>query len=227
VTGLPGLKEAFPDALVVSGEGAADFLAHPKAEPALIAEDYHMSKWLEQRGVKPGRPPLQSAPSLGNSMVARDGDHMDLGGKTLQFLSIKGHSPGKIVVYIPEVNGLILSDSIGFRYPGRGVFPLFLTGYNEHMESLDRLLALEPDIVGVAHQGPLVGKDTVKEGFALVRSEAEKLRAGVLSDNRPHDEIAKELFEKYYRDECSIYTEANIMNCCKLLVKRIKQLEDQ
>jgi glyoxylase-like metal-dependent hydrolase (beta-lactamase superfamily II) len=227
ITGLPGLKEAFPDALVVAGEGAAEFLAHPKAEPALIAEDYHISKWLERKGLKPGRPPLTSAPTLAESMVARDGDHMDLGGKTLEFLSIKGHSPGKIVVHIPEIKALMVSDSMGFRYPARGVLPLFLTGYHEHMKALERLENLAPQIAGVAHHGPLQGREQVREGFAQVRSEAEKLKMEILRDDRPADHIASDLFDRYYTGDCTMYTEENIRNCCKLLVKRVKQLEDQ
>ncbi len=225
VTGLPGLKEAFPDAMVVTGEGAEDFLSHPKAEPALIAEDYHMSKWLESKGFKPGRPPLTQTPNLFNPMLAKEGDHMDLGGKTLEFLSIKGHSPGKIIVNVPEIKSLILSDSIGFRYPGRGVFPLFLTSYNDHMEELYRLERLGPEIVGVAHQGPLVGKEAVEEGFELVKNEAEKLKQEIISDPRDKDQIAQDLFNRYYVDECAMYTHENIMNCCRLLVKRVKQLQ--
>lgn len=225
ITGLPGLKEAFPDAMVVTGAGAEEFLAHPKAEPALIAEDYHMSKWLDSKGFKPARPPLDQTPSLFNPMIAKEGDHMDLGGKTLEFLSIQGHSPGKIIVNVPELKTLILSDSIGFRYPGRGVFPLFLTSYNDHMKELDRLERLGPEIVGVAHQGPLVGKDAVREGFELVRNEAEKLKQEIISDTREKDQIAQELFNRYYVDECTMYTRENIMNCCRLLVKRVKQLQ--
>src|SRR5208337_3847326 len=99
VTGLAGLKEKFPQALVVAGEGAADFLAHPKAGPALVREDRHMSEFLAAHGIQPGRPPVEEPPYLENCIIAKDGDEMDLGGITLRFLVAKGHAPGKIVVY--------------------------------------------------------------------------------------------------------------------------------
>lgn len=226
ITGLPALMERFPQALVVAGEGAPDFLAHPKAADSILPEDRHMSEFLSAHGIEPGRPPLQDPPSLQNCLVAKDGDEMDLGDVTLRFLSIKGHSPGKIVVHIPELDALILSDSLGFRYPGRGIFPLFLTGFSDYTSGLDRLEALGAKIVGVAHQGPLVG-DEPAEAFKEARQEAVLLKNKILDDHRDKDEIIREIFERYYVDECTMYTRENIMTCARLLVKRALQETDE
>jgi glyoxylase-like metal-dependent hydrolase (beta-lactamase superfamily II) len=146
VTGLAGLKEKLPQALVVAGEGAAEFLAHPKAAPAVVREDRRMSEFLVAHGIQPGRPPVEDPPSLQNCMIAHEGDEMDLGGITLRFMVVTGHSPGKIIVYIPEINALILSDSLGFRFPGRGFFPMFLVNYGDYMATLERLEKLNPAI---------------------------------------------------------------------------------
>ena len=223
VTGLPGLRERFPNDLVVAGEGAAEFLAHPKTAPALFIEDRHMSDFLAAQGFTPGRPPLEELPSLENSLIAKDGDHMDLGGRTLRFLTVKGHSPGKIIVHVPEIKTLILSDSMGLRFPGRGVFPLFFTGYQDFIDTFDRLEALDPEVVGVAHQGPIVGKEAVKKAFREARAEAERLHDQIVDDPRDPEEIAKDVFDRYYRDECTLYTRENIMNCARLIVKRARE----
>jgi glyoxylase-like metal-dependent hydrolase (beta-lactamase superfamily II) len=222
ITGLEGLQQKYPQALVAIGEGARDFLMHPKAMANLIVEDGHMSDFLAAHNLPPGRPPVQEPPSLENALVAQDGDEMDLGGLTLRFLSIKGHSPGKIVVHIPEIEALILSDSLGFRFPGRGVFPLFLTSYAEYVEGLDRLESLQPRIVGVAHQGPLLG-DEISAAFHQSRTRAEEMRNRILNDSRPDNEIAAEIFQEFYKDELKMYTEDNIMTCAKLLVKRARE----
>ncbi len=222
ITGLEGLQQKYPQALVAIGKGARDFLMHPKAMANLIVEDGHMSDFLAAHNLPPGRPPVQEPPSLENALVAQDGDEMDLGGLTLRFLSIKGHSPGKIVVHIPEIEALILSDSLGFRFPGRGVFPLFLTSYAEYVEGLDRLESLQPRIVGVAHQGPLLG-DEISAAFHQSRTRAEEMRNRILNDSRPDNEIAAEIFQEFYKDELKMYTEDNIMTCAKLLVKRARE----
>lgn len=60
VTGLAGLKEKFPQALVVAGEGAVEFLTHPKAAPAVVREDRHMSEFLAAHGIHPAVPLLRN-----------------------------------------------------------------------------------------------------------------------------------------------------------------------
>ena len=222
VTGLPGLKEKYPQLFVVAGEGAPEFLAHPKAVKPLLMEDRHMTEFLAAKGIKPGRPPLDESPTLESCLVAKDGDEMDLGGLSLRFLTVKGHSPGKIVVHVPEINSLIISDSLGFRYPGRGVFPLFLTSYPDYVAALDRLQSLNSRIVGPAHQGPLIGAE-VEAAFQESRQGAETLRERIVNDPRELQEVADDIFREYYRDECKIYTPENIMNCARLLVKRARE----
>jgi glyoxylase-like metal-dependent hydrolase (beta-lactamase superfamily II) len=219
VTGLDGLKERYPQALIVAAEGAAEFLAHPKAAEVMPPEDRHMTEFLASRGIKPGRPPIEEPPSLANCLIANDGDEMDLGGVTLRFISVTGHSPGKIVAHIPEIDALIVSDSLGFRYPGRGVFPLVLTNFAEYMRTLDRLKCLRPKIVGVAHQGPLIGSE-IEQAFEESEREALELRDKIVSDPRDPEVVAVDVFNKYYKDECEIYTRENIMNCAKLVVRR-------
>ena len=223
ITGLPGLRERFPQALVVAAEGTPEFLAHPKAGKAIVPEDRHMTNFLEAHGIKPGRPPVEEAPTLENCLIARDNDEMDLRGLTLRFLSVKGHAPGKIVAWVPQIRALMLSDSLGFRFPGRGVMPLFLTGYSDYIATLDRLEALQPSIIGVAHQGPVVGKKEVDEAFREARQTAAELRDRILRDQRDADDLVRDIFNTYYRDELTLYTEQNIVNCAKLVVKRARE----
>jgi 2-aminobenzoylacetyl-CoA thioesterase len=222
VTGLSGLQGAFPDALVVTGEGATEFLAHPKTANLMAMEDLQMSKFLAAHGHTPGRAPVPEPPSLQNVLVAKNGDKMDLGGITMSFLSAEGHSPGTIVVHVPELSAVMLSDSLGFRFPGRGIMPLFFTSYAGYMETLDRLHNLDARIGGVAHQGPLIGQE-VKDAFEEARSTAIKLRDEIVEDCREPEVLVKDLFERYYKDELTMYSPDNILTCMRLVVKRAKE----
>jgi 2-aminobenzoylacetyl-CoA thioesterase len=221
VTGLDGLRERFPQVLVVTGEGAPDFLASPQVANALVREDRHMTEFLAANNIEPGRPPVVDPPSLMNCLVARDGDEMDLGNLTLRFMAVDGHAPGTIIVHIPEINALLLSDSLGFRFPGRGIFPLFFTGYSGYMETLDRLEGLRPEILGVAHQGPLAG-DQVGHAFQEARDHARKLRDRILAHRDPEEAI-QDVFREFYKDEIAMYSKENIMECARLLVKRARE----
>ena len=154
-TGLPGLRERFPRAAIITGSGAREFVQHPKAAGMIIAEDRFMSQQLAARGIVPGRPPLQHVEFPLNHAVVEHEMVIDLGDLSLVCLQVKGHSPGNIVVHLPQMQVLILSDSLGFHFPGREFCPLFFTGYADYMETLDRLAVLKPKIIGPAHQGPL------------------------------------------------------------------------
>lgn len=219
ITGLPGLSERFPKAVPVFGNGAQKFATHPKALEGMIREDRYMAKMLAEKGIRPGRPSIENFRFPEDHITVDDGQEMDMGGFSIKFLEAKGHSPGNIVVHIPDKDALILSDSLGFHFPGRTFLPLFFTGFADYMETLERLTSLHPEIVGPAHQGPLIGADAAN-AFTEAREIALNLHSGIVGEQREKEEIAEELFRTSYKDEFTIYTEGNIRNCSRLLVRR-------
>jgi len=219
ITGLSGLQERFPEAYVVAGEGAQEFLSHPKAKKVLVFEDRFMTQMVLIKGLKPGRPPLHRPPAFGNCLLVGDGDEIDLGGITLRFLALKGHSPGNIGVYIPDISTLTVSDSLGFHYPKRGFLPLFFTGFHDYMASMDRLEAIKAKILCPGHQGPLIGPDA-KKAFQVARKASIDLLGRIIENQKNKDSIAEEIFHEFYKDEFKMYSGENIESCCKLLVHR-------
>jgi len=219
INGLAALRERFPEARVVIGPGAAEFLAHPKTAASLVAEDRFMSDFLASRGLKPGRPPIERPPSVDGAAVVRDGEMLELGGLTIRFLHVGGHAVGNILVHVPELGALMVSDSLGFRIPSIGFFPIFFTGYADYMAAIDRLEALEPRILCLAHQGPLVGEDVCK-AFRDARKAARSLRDEIRNDPRDEDALIRNLYRRFYRDELALYTPDNIIACCRLVIRR-------
>jgi len=219
INGLAALRERFPEARVVIGPGAAEFLAHPKTAASLVAEDRFMSDFLASRGLKPGRPPIERPPSVDGAAVVRDGEMLELGGLTIRFLHVGGHAVGNILVHVPELGALMVSDSLGFRIPSIGFFPIFFTGYADYMAAIDRLEALEPRILCLAHQGPLVGEDA-RKAFRDARKAARSLRDEISNDPRDEDALIRNLYRRFYRDELALYTPDNIIACCRLVIRR-------
>ena len=69
------------------------------------------------------------------------------------------------------------SDSLGFRIPSLGFFPIFFTGYADYMAVIDRMEALQPRILCLAHQGPLTGENArraFQDAREAARSTARK-----------------------------------------------------
>lgn len=219
VTGLPGLRQRFPAAEVLAGRGAAQFLAHPRAAAAAVAEDRHLWDFYRRAGLSPGRPPLDAAPSLEGCRTVDDGEFLDLGGLTLRFLAVGGHAPGQLAVHLPEAGALAVSDALGFRFPGRGFLPVYFTSLAEHLATLDRLEALAPRILCPAHLGPLLGEEA-RAAFREARASTHRLAARVRANRHRLEAFAEELFQEVYTGEFRMYTEANIRNCVALLLRR-------
>ncbi len=219
VDGLDALQDRYPEARVVIGPGAREFMAHPKTAASLVAEDRFMSEFLASQGHPPGRPPIERPPSVDGALVVRDGETLDLGGLSVRFLHVGGHAIGNVLVHVPECRALMASDSLGFRIPSIGFFPIFFTGYAEYMATIDRLEALEPRVLCLAHQGPLIGKDA-RQAFSDAREAARSLHEQIRNDPRGEDELIADLNRRYYREELSLYTPDNILGCCRLLIRR-------
>jgi glyoxylase-like metal-dependent hydrolase (beta-lactamase superfamily II) len=219
VMGLDPLRERYPGIRVLAGEGAAAFLSHPAATAAIVAEDRHMAAYLAARGYPVGRARAEKAPDLEDALICKDGEELDLGGVTLRFLEVRGHSPGNLAVFVPEEKTLLESDCLGFCHSGSGFFPIFFTGYREYMATLDRLESLRPEILGLGHHGFMRGTQ-VGEAFALARRSAAGLRERLRDDSRDGETVVAEIVNEFYRDELTLYSRENITNCCRLLLRR-------
>jgi len=219
INGLDALRERYPEARVVIGPGAREFLSHPKTAASLVAEDRFMSEFLKSQGYLPGRPPIERPPSLDGAVVAGDNETIDLGGTTLRILHVGGHAIGNILVHVPEISALMASDSLGFRIPSLGFFPIFFTGYADYMAVIDRMEALQPRILCLAHQGPLTGENA-RRAFQDAREAARSICEEIRNDPRDEDAVIHDLYLRFYRDELALYTPENIIGCCRLIIRR-------
>jgi glyoxylase-like metal-dependent hydrolase (beta-lactamase superfamily II) len=219
LTGLEGLRQRYPGAVTIFGHGSKEFATHPMAMSAMVKEDLYMAKMLAARGIEPGRPPVQSFQFPDNHIIVKEKYEIDLGDLVLHFKKVNGHSPGNIAVYIKEKGALIVSDSLGFHFPGRCFLPLFFTGYSEYLETLDSFQELEWTILCPAHQGALTGAEA-KQAFHASREAALNLHSDIIKARKNRDEISDDIFNTYYKDEFTLYSRENIKNCTGLLVRR-------
>jgi hypothetical protein len=87
------------------------------------------------------------------------------------------------------------------------------------MATIDRLEALEPRILCLAHQGPLMGQDA-RKAFRDAREAARSLYEEIRNDPRDEDAVIQDLYPRFYRDELALYTPENIIGCCRLVIRR-------
>jgi 2-aminobenzoylacetyl-CoA thioesterase len=223
ITGLDPLRKSFPHATVVAGMGADSFVSHPKAEQPMILEDSYMTESLAVRGLVSQRPPISSVPSLSGWRIINGSEELCLGGVSASIMEVKGHSPGNIAVYVPGIKAALVSDSLGNHYPGRGFFPTFFTGFADYLETINNLEKIDPLILGLAHNGIFSKREDIKNIFSLALKSAVDLKTYIVNDQRNDEDIAQDIFGFYYNDELKIYSPQNILNCCRLLVRRIRE----
>jgi glyoxylase-like metal-dependent hydrolase (beta-lactamase superfamily II) len=225
IGGLDALRQAFPHAIVMAGRGAAAFLDHPKTAQSLIEEDSHLSSYMLDRGLVSSRPAIRHSPSLAGSKVVTEADELDLGEVKVNFLDARGHSPGNIIIHIPVISAVLASDSLGYRLSGLGFFPIFFTGYADYMTTIAAIETLKPEILGLAHNCIVEGPD-VKKTLQEAREAAQGIMARILRDRRDDETVVQDIFREYYRDELTLYSAENIFGCCRLIVRRVRDLRD-
>ena len=223
ITGLPGLVAKYPKAQIIVARGAKEFIIHPKAASFMFKEDRFMNKNLVRFDITPGRPPLEKIPDLNEALVIKKKKSIDLGSITLDLMSVNGHSPGNLIGLINNPRIIFCSDSIGFHYPGRGFFPLFFTGADPYLSTMNFIKEFNPSILCPGHQGPLTGKAAIKgiqESFDFTVKTINMIKQSKLDDKV----LADQLFKQGYKDEFTLYTPENIQNCSNLVIKRSKEL---
>ena len=219
INGLPALRQRYPEARVVIGPGAREFLAHPETAAALVAEDRFMSEFLASQGTRPGRPPIDRPPSVDGATVVSDSETLDLGGLAIRFLHVGGHAIGNVLVHVPGRSALMVSDSLGFRIPSVRFFPNFLHGIwglpgHDRPPGSPRAPNPMPGPPGAARWG---GRT---EGFQGCPRGHPVLYEEIRNDPRDEDTVIQELYPRFYRDELALYTPENIIGCCRLIIRR-------
>jgi alkyl sulfatase BDS1-like metallo-beta-lactamase superfamily hydrolase len=99
-------------------------------------------------------------------------DRMELavGGVTFELLHTPGETPDHLTVWIPQFKTAFIGDNYYDSFPNlytlRGTRPRWALDY---VQSLDRVLALEPDLVLPSHGQPIRGREEIRKRLTRYR----------------------------------------------------------
>jgi len=99
-------------------------------------------------------------------------DRMELavGGVAFELLHTPGETPDHLTVWIPQFKTAFIGDNYYDSFPNlytlRGTRPRWALDY---VQSLDRVLALEPDLVLPSHGQPIRGRDEIRKRLTRYR----------------------------------------------------------
>lgn len=206
---IPFLKRRWPWATVTASRRAKELLDTPKVSQTIAFLNQAASAKTDR---------IETVKTLGAEFTSIDveetvgeEDRLNCGEATLEFLEVPGHSSCSIACTLPEERALFASDAAGIGY---GDF--FLSTGNSNFElyqqSLDRLAALDIEVLVREHYGIRTGDDARRELKRAVEDavktrdllEATFRRTGdvaqsteeivdVLYENAPHGFMAREV----------------------------------
>ena len=146
--GLAALKRA-SGAKVFAHEWEADIVGGDRrAQPVTLLPKQSLRLWPFQLGLFLGRPKHEPCP------VDELLDEGDAFGPFV-VLHAAGHSPGHLAFHWPERRFLIAGDAVATWPDLRAGWTAFNLNRKQHHESLQRLAALDAQIVGVGHGEPI------------------------------------------------------------------------
>jgi glyoxylase-like metal-dependent hydrolase (beta-lactamase superfamily II) len=201
--GAPVLRDTLPQLEVWGHQLDRDQLADPEVA---LAERYLAFAASDGVGPAPDRLDAMRA-RLGRPVPvdrALTGDtSLDLGARRAKILHMPGHSPGSVVVWLPDESAALIGDAaMGRGIPfvdGGLMYPPMYAPPAVYLETVARLEALRPSLILSGHEPPLEGDDAARF-LAESRDAVRRLSALVreaLVGSRTLAELCDEVNERY------------------------------
>ena len=119
---------------------------------------------LAAPGGAAGAAPIQPTRTFDDRMT------IAIGGVTFELLHTPGETPDHLTVWIPQFKTAFIGDNYYDSFPNiytlRGTRPRWALDY---VQSLDKVLALEPELVLPSHGQPIRGRDEVRKRLTRYR----------------------------------------------------------
>ena len=83
----------------------------------------------------------------------KEGDRLDLGGVTCEVYDVPGHTGDSLAFFIPEIRALFAGEAYGIPEGDKDgeVQVEFLSSYEDYVASLEKMIRLQPKLIGMAH----------------------------------------------------------------------------
>lgn len=106
------------------------------------------------------------------AFTLKEGDRFDLGGLTCDVYEVPGHTGDSLAFYIPEIRALFAGEACGLPEGDENgeIQVEFLSSYDDYVLSLEKMIRLEPRLIGMAHMWVFTDNDAT--GFLRRSLEA-------------------------------------------------------
>ena len=178
---FPTLKGRYPWMKIVTSDLNRATFSSERIVARIFDSDRKMTLALKERELISEAPSLQPSPFFPLDITVKEGSVLDLGkGMKMKFLEIPGHSPDCLAAFLEEEELLFCSDGAGFYTPPDFFRPNYWYRLDDAEKSLDKMKAIDPEILCRGHYGAMIGKDLARKHLQMNRQSIEDFKAFVL-----------------------------------------------
>ena len=167
VMAVPLFRRAFPGVQVAASKVAAKTLTVEKAVGFFSKIDGALTEALAQAGLigDQHRPEPLTEAQIAVDRVIEEGDRITVDGMSFVVLETPGHSDCSLSFHEPLQKILVISDATGFYVPPDYWWPCYFVDYGCYLSSIERLAALDAEVLCLSHNGAITGAADVKAYF--------------------------------------------------------------
>jgi len=221
---FPTLKGRFPWMKIVSSDLNRAIFTSEKILAKIFDSDRKITLALKERGMISEAPNLQPPTFFPLDIIVQEGSVLDLGkGMKMEFLEIPGHSPDCLGAILEDEGVLFCSDGAGFYTPPDFFRPNYWYRLDEAEKSIDKMKAIDPEILCRGHYGAMIGKDLARKHLQMNRQCIEDFKAYVLekiNGGYSIEEITQDVTLRFSKGFLELFPPEENYRLWKLLIQR-------
>ena len=221
---FPTLKERYPWMKIVTSDMNRATFSSERVVAKIFDSDRKMTLALKERGMISDGPNLQPYTLFPLDIIVQEGSVLDLGkGMKMKFFEIPGHSPDCLAAFLEEEEILFCSDGAGFYTPPDFFRPNYWYRLDDSEKSLDKMKAIDPEILCRGHYGAMIGKDLARKHLQMNRQSIEDFKAFVLekiNGGWSVEEITQDVTVRFSKGFLELFPAEENYRLWKLLIQR-------
>jgi glyoxylase-like metal-dependent hydrolase (beta-lactamase superfamily II) len=225
VMAIPALREMFPGLSVMASGVAAAMLTSEKTIGFFRQIDSVLTEIL-RKSVAAAETPAPPFNRIAVDRVVGDGDAIAVDELSWTVLATPGHSDCSISLHEASRGLLAISDASGYYLPASNTWwPNYFSGYAAYVGSLERLAALDAEVLCLSHNGAVLGRDDVRAYFAGAISSTRQYHERIVAEStagKPVRQLAEELGAEIHRQAPLLPLDFFQKNCGLLVKQSLK-----
>jgi glyoxylase-like metal-dependent hydrolase (beta-lactamase superfamily II) len=221
---FPTLKGRYPWMKIVTSDLNRGTFSSERVVAKIFDSDRKMTLALKERGMISEAPNLQPYTFFPLDITVQKGSVLDLGkGMKMKFFEIPGHSPDCLAAFLEEEGLLFCSDGAGFYTPPDFFRPNYWYRLDDAEKSLDKMKAIDPEILCRGHYGAMIGKDLARKHLQMNHQSIEDFKAFVLekiNGGWSVEEITQDVTVRFSRGFLEFFPAEENYRLWKLLIQR-------